>query len=302
VVEVTLPHPELYPFQGRLIETPVGPQHYLDEGSSDSPVALMLHGNPTWSFYFRSVVNALCKEYRCIVPDHIGCGLSAKPTLKQYDFSLESRIQDIERLVDSLNLKSKITLIVHDWGGMIGTAFATRHPEKIARIIAINTGCTLLPPDKPLPFSLHVARNTRLGEWLILKHNSFCRAAAKWCVTRKKLPTNIRAMYMAPHDTPAHRLSVLKFVQTIPLSESDPGYRIVKSVEEKSVLLRHVPTLLLWGLNDFVFDQHFLTAWQKQFPQAETHTWPDCGHYLLEDAPDEAIAKIQSFLKTHPVS
>ena len=104
-------------------------------------------------------------------------------------------------------------------------------------------------------------------------------------------------MYLKPYDTPAHRLAVLKFVQTIPLKPTDPGYNIVVGVEESAPKFAGVPMLLLWGMKDFVFDEHFLAEWQRLFPHAETKTWPDCGHYLLEDAGEEVIPQIAAFLK-----
>ena len=132
---------------------------------------------------------------------------------------------------------------------------------------------------------------------MILKRNAFCKAAAKWCVTRKPLSRDVKAMYLMPYDTPAHRLAVLKFVQTIPLNPGDPGYDILVSVEESAPEFAGVPMLLLWGMKDFVFDEHFLREWQRLYPHAETRTWPDCGHYLLEDAGDEVIPAVAAFLK-----
>jgi haloalkane dehalogenase len=289
-----LPVSPLYPFQPRTFDRHGLALRYLDEGSGEPVV--MLHGNPTWSFYFRNLVRAIRDQYRCIVPDHIGMGQSDKPPTTKYDYSLKSRIDDVEVLLDSLNVTSNITLVVQDWGGMIGMGYAARHPDRIKRIIATNTGCTRLPKSKPFPWSLWLGRNTALGRWLILKRNYFCRKAADWCVTRKPLPPEVREMYLMPYDTPEHRIAVLKFVQMIPLSERDPGYDIVKGVEESLSKFTAVPTLLLWGMKDFVFDQHFLAEWQRQFPHAETHTWLDCGHYLLEDATDEVIGKVKAFL------
>lgn len=290
----------LYPFAGHFLTRPGGRLHYLDEGSG-API-VMLHGNPTWSFYYRNLVLALRGQYRCIVPDHIGCGLSDKPPASQYDYALQSRIDDLEALLDHLNLRENLTLVVHDWGGMIGMAYAARHPERIQRIIASNTGAFPLPKSKRLPFSLWLGRNTALGAWLILKKNAFCRAAASWCVKRKPLAPDVRAMLLQPYDTPEHRIAVLKFVQTIPLKETDPGYDIVSSTAASLSKFSAVPTLLLWGLKDFVFDRHFLAEWQRYVPHAETHTWPDCGHYLLEDAAEEVIMRMQEFLAKHPIA
>lgn len=286
----------LYPFAAKKFLQPHGStQSYLDEGSGDPVV--MVHGNPTWSAYFRTVVLGLRHRHRCVAPDHVGCGRSDKPTLAEYDFSLKSRVDDLERLLDHAGVTENITLLVQDWGGMIGLSYAARHPGRIKRIIATNTGCGPLPASKPFPWSLRLGRNTALGAWLILKQNAFCRLAARWCVTRKPLSPEVRALYLAPHDTPAHRLSVLKFVQTIPLSPRDPGWDIVTHTAASMAKFAATPTLLLWGLRDFVFDEHFLADFQSKFPHAETYTWADCGHYLLDDAPDEVLAKIEDFLK-----
>ena len=295
-------HPDfrrLYPFTPRVVERTGVRQSYLDEGAGDPVV--MVHGNPTWSFYFRNLVLALRDTYRCVVPDHIGCGLSDKPPETRYDYALKSRVDDLEALLEHLGVRENVTLVVQDWGGMIGMAYAARHPGRVKRIVATNTGAFPLPKSKRFPFTLWLGRNTALGRWLILKRNAFCRAAARWCVTRRPLPADVRAMYLAPYDTPDHRVAVLKFVQTIPLRASDPGYDIVRDTALSLEKFRAVPTLLLWGMKDFVFDRHFLAEWQRHFPHAETHTWPDCGHYLLEDAGPEAVARVTDFLATHPI-
>jgi pimeloyl-ACP methyl ester carboxylesterase len=290
----------LYPFAGHFFERPGGKLHYLNEGAGDS--IIMLHGNPTWSFYYRNLVLALRDSYRCVVPDHIGCGLSDKPSETLYDYSLKSRIDDLEALLDHLGLRENLTLILHDWGGMIGMAYAARYPQRIRRIIASNTGAFPLPRSKRLPWSLWLGRNTRLGAWLILKRNAFCRLATRWAVTRKPLTPDVKSMYLMPYDSPEHRVAVLKFVQTIPLRASDPGYDIVASTAAALAKFANVPTLLLWGMRDFVFDRRFLAEWQSRFPHAEVNTWADCGHYLLEDATEEVIMRVREFLTKHSIT
>ena len=288
----------LYPFQPKHLDRDGVGLSYLDEGSGEPVV--MVHGNPTWSFYFRNLVLALRGSHRCIVPDHIGMGLSDKPPVSQYPYSLKARIDDLEALLDSLGITQNVTLVMQDWGGMIGMGYAARHPGRIKRIVATNTGCTRLPKSKPFPLLLGLGRNTAFGAWLILKQNYFCRMAVEWCVTRKRLPKvprGVRAMYLMPYDTPANRVAVLKFVQTIPLKDGDPGFDIVKGVEESTPKFAGTPTLLLWGMKDFVFDKHFLAEWQRHFPHAETHTWADCGHYLLEDAGEEVIGRVKEWLE-----
>jgi haloalkane dehalogenase len=284
----------LYPFTGFYLSRPGGRLHCLDEGRGEPIV--MLHGNPTWSFYYRNLVLALRDTYRCIVPDHLGCGLSDKPPPTAYDYSLQSRVDDLEAVLDHLGLRQNLTLVLHDWGGMIGMAFASRYPERIRRLVVSNTAAFPLPPTKRFPWSLWLGRNTLLGQWLILRQNAFCRLAARWCVRRRPLPTEVREQYLKPYDTPEHRIAVLKFVQTIPLRPTDAGYDIVQNTAQALARFAQLPTLLLWGMKDFVFDRHFLAEWQRYFPHAETYTWPDCGHYLLEDTGEEVIPRIREFL------
>ena len=115
---------QLYPFDGRLYLLTNGHcLHYLDEGAG--PPVLMLHGNPTWSFYYRDLVLGLRDHFRCIVPDHLGCGLSDKP--QDFSYRLEDHIRHVEELVEHLQLE-RVHLVVHDWGGAIGMGFATRQP------------------------------------------------------------------------------------------------------------------------------------------------------------------------------
>src|SRR5262245_40625611 len=156
---------ELYPFRSHFLDRSGVRMHYLDEGSG--PPVVMVHGNPTWSFYFRNLVQALRDDYRTVVPDHIGCGLSDKPGDDRYEYTLDRRVADLEALLDSLGLTSNLTLVLHDWGGMIGMAFASRHPERIRRLVILNTAAFLLPAGKRLPRSLWLVRNTPLGPLLV---------------------------------------------------------------------------------------------------------------------------------------
>lgn len=272
-------------------------QHYLDEGRG--PVVLMLHGNPTWSYYWRHLVLALRGTHRCIVPDHIGMGLSDKPDAARYPFSLARRVDDLERLMDALGAPRGITLAVHDWGGMIGFAWACRHPERIARLVILNTAAFPLPVTKKLPWLLKIGRDWPLGEWLILRHNAFARGATHLAVTRR-LPRAEREAYTAPYDTPAHRLATLRFVQDIPLGPPDPGFELVQATARAVPGFADRPTLIGWGMKDFVFDHHFLTGFRRMLPGAEVHEYPDAGHYVLEDARERLVPAVVAFLARHP--
>jgi pimeloyl-ACP methyl ester carboxylesterase len=159
----------------------------------------------------------------------------------------------------------------------------------------LNTAAFPLPAGAKLPRSLWWARNTNIGALLIRGANSFCRLTARWGAT-KPMPAEVRRMYLAPYDSWKNRIAVLRFVQAIPLSPSDPGYDIVRDTGDRLRLLRDKPALLCWGMHDFVFDEHFLNEWQRRFPNAEIHRFADAGHYVLEDAGADIIARIRDFL------
>ncbi len=288
---------QLYPFDGHFLNLNGLRYHYLDEGSGDPVV--MLHGNPTWSFYYRELVMALRNSFRTIVPDHMGCGLSDKPDDQHYDYTLHRRVDDLEALLEHLKIKENITLVLHDWGGMIGMAYGVRHVRSISRIVILNTAAFHKPPGKSFPWLLWLTRDTAVGAFLVLRFNAFSRLATRICCRRKQMPKHVRDAYCAPYGE--NSIATLRFVQDIPLRPGDRSYDLVTVVEEKLPLFRHLPVLICWGEKDFVFDRHFLGQWTRIFPQADVHRLPRCGHYVLEDAKEEIITLVQKFLKEHPL-
>ena len=289
-----------YVFQDQWLDLGGMRLHYLDEGPKDAPPVVMLHGNPTWSFYYRRVVAALRENHRTIVPDHIGMGLSDKPDEGRYEYTLSRRVDDLEKLLDSLNLRQPITLIVHDWGGMIGLTYATRHPEKIARLVVLNTGAFSLPAGMKMPWQLTLARTPGVGALLVRGFNAFSAGAVRDCVMRP-MDAETKRAYLAPYRSWADRLAVHRFIQDIPLRAGDRAFDVIAHVEKNLRQFQRLPMLICWGMKDFVFDVHFLNRWLDFFPQAEVHHFPDAGHYVLEDAGDEIIPLIQQFLVAHPV-
>ncbi len=290
------PPPDLYPFDSHWLERPAGRLHYLDEGPGDAPPVLMLHGNPTWSFYYRNLVTALRGRFRCIVPDHLGCGLSDKPAADRYDYRLSSRVADLEALLDHVRPDRPMTLVVHDWGGMIGMAYAVRHPERIGRLVILNTAAFPLPAEKRLPWQLWLARNTSLGAWLVLRLNAFAAGAASVGFARP-VPARVRDAYTGPYDSPANRIATLRFVQDIPLGDSDPGFDILARTAEHLGQFADRPCLIAWGGKDFVFDHSFLRRWRELYPRAWVRELPDCGHYVLEDGGSELVREITEFIE-----
>ncbi len=285
----------LYPFEGHWLDVDGLRYHYLDEGSGDPVVAV--HGNPTWSFYYRELVQELRDGFRVVVPDHIGCGLSDKPGDDAYTYTLARRIEDFAALMDSLEL-DEINLVVHDWGGMIGLGWAVRHPERVRRLVILNTAAFHLPKEKKLPWQLWLVRNTPVGAFLVRGLNAFSRGASHVACTRKSLSREVRDAYCAPYDSWSDRIATLRFVQDIPLQPGDRGYGIVSDTRARLEVFANRPVLVCWGEKDFVFDDHFLAEWERIFPQAAIHSFADCGHYILEDASAEVIPLIRRFLAT----
>jgi haloalkane dehalogenase len=289
----------LYPFTSHYMEINGLRYHFLDQGTGDPVV--MIHGNPTWSFYFRKLIRELSGRYRTVAPDHIGCGLSEKPALKQYDYRLNSRVRDLESFLEHLEVKEKITLVLHDWGGIIGMVYAVRNPQRIGRMVIMNTAAFRPPQGKTLPIRLSLVRNVApFGTLAVQGFNLFARGAL-YMASYKRMEKDVKKGFIAPYNSWNNRIATLKFVQDIPLSRKDPSYGLVKHVDENLYKLSHLPMLICWGEHDFVFDSEYLAEWRRRFPDAEVHVFEDAGHYVLEDAADRIIPLVKDFLKKHPL-
>lgn len=289
----------LYPFTSHFLDRGGLRYHYLDEGRGEPLV--MVHGNPTWSFYFRRLVQALRSDYRVIVPDHIGCGLSDKPGPGEYGYRLQNRIDDLQQLIDLLEPDRKLTLVLHDWGGAIGMGLAVRIPERIGRIVVLNTAAFLPPAGKALPLRLRLIRNLPpLAVPAVLGLNLFARAALRMA-PRRPLAADVRAGLTAPYNGWKNRIATLMFVRDIPVSPADPSYAVVKEIDANLHRFADRPMLICWGMHDFVFDRDYLMQWRQRFPGAEVHEFFEAGHYVLEDVPHQITESVKRFLQTNPL-
>ena len=277
---------ELYPFKENFLKIGELKMHFVNEGSGD-PI-LMLHGNPTWSFFYRNLIKEFSPHHQVIAPDHIGCGLSDKP--QNFEYILENHIQNIEKLVDHLSLKN-ITLIVHDWGGAIGFGFATRHPELVKKIVILNTAAftsTYIAPQ------INICRIPILGELVIRGLNAFAWPATFMAV-ENKLEEKVKDGFLFPYNSYENRIATAKFVEDIPMKKTHRSYQTLKNIEEKLSSLT-CPKLILWGKKDFCFNDYFLNRWIEIYPDEKVVEYEDAGHYLLEDSTDEVITEIKIFI------
>ena len=289
----------LYDFRSHYLDRNGLRYHYLDEGTGDPVV--MVHGNPSWSFMYRKLVSAFRESYRVVVPDHIGCGLSDKPSDAAYPYRLEARVLDLEALLKRIGVDRNITLVVHDWGGPIGMTYAIRHPERIARLVVFNTTAFLVPPGKRLHWSIRLCRDSRIAALMIRRFNAFALVASWMGCPMRPMSWQVRRAYTGPYDSWGNRIATLRFVQDIPLRSSDASYATLLETQESLGRLQEIPTLICWGEKDFVFDGDFLDEWIRRFPAAEVLRFAEAGHYVVEEVPEAIIGRLRSFLSSHPV-
>lgn len=282
---------DLYPFESHWLELPSARMHYIDEGPRDAPVLFFVHGNPTWSFYWRNLILHFRDRFRCVAMDHIGCGLSDKP--EDYPYTLAQRIADVETLAETLNLE-RITMVVHDWGGAIGMGFAGRHPDKIERFVIFNTAAFR---SKTIPFSIALCRIPVFGALAVRGLNGFVEVAQFRAIfDRDRLKSPVRQGYVDPYDSWKNRVAIHRFVQDIPMSPSHPSWATLTQVEEGLAQFADTPMVIIWGDDDFCFDTEFRHEWERRFPKAKVWSMPDASHYVVEDAIDRVIPWMDEFL------
>ena len=295
-----------YPFTPKQFQVRPGlSMSYLDEGPRDGEVVLMLHGNPSWSYYWRNLVSGLSapasgKAYRCIVPDHIGMGFSDKPDDADYDYTLQSRVDDVSALLQHLGITGPVTLAVHDWGGMIGFGWALSHAAQVKRLVVTNTAAFPLPQAKPMPWQIALGRDWKFGALIIRAFNAFSSGASYLGVERR-MPAEVRRAYVSPYNNWKNRISTVRFMQDIPLGPQDKAWPLLEEAGRRLPEFADRPAFLGWGLKDFVFDKHFLAGFRAALPQAEVHAYDDAGHYVLEDKHETLVPLIRDFLQRNPL-
>lgn len=264
---------------------------YIDNGNEGKEAVVMVHGNPTWSFFYRNLIDALHKDFHCIAPDHIGFGFSEKPKDKDA-YTLASHIRNLEELIiDKLNLK-KFHLVVHDWGGPIGLSLVTKYIDRIKSIVILNTAAFF---SKDIPKRIRICRSLGLGKLLVCGCNAFVKGLIRMG-TVQPLPVLVKAGYKFPYNKWSNRRGIYKLLREIPTKPSDESYKIIQDLEDKLELLAEKKVLIFWGGKDFCFHDDFYEEWKRRWPLSQTIYLPQAGHLVLEDAEKEDLGIIRKFL------
>ncbi|WP_210488964.1 alpha/beta fold hydrolase [Rufibacter aurantiacus] len=275
-----------YPFKQHYLGVPGGQLHYIDEGQGDN--VLFVHGTPTWSFLWRNQITALSKNYRCIAVDHLGFGLSEKPP--NFSYSLEDHRDNLARLVEHLQLEN-VTLVVHDFGGPIGLGWAVQQPEKVAKVVVLNSWMWPLTDVKPMMQASKLF-GSRFGKFLYVNLNFSPKFLLPQAFYQKeKLTREVQQQYLGPFRKRKDRLGTWYFAKA--LAGETPYFT---SLYNQRHVLDGKPALVLWGTKDKLIPAPFLENWRKTLPQLKVLEM-ETGHFLQEEAPEKVTKAIQAFLE-----
>jgi haloalkane dehalogenase len=273
-----------FPFAPRYREQDGLRMHYIEEGTG-KPV-LLLHGEPTWAYLYRKLVPALAGVGRVVAPDYFGFGRSDKPT-EQGWYSYDRHYDAIARLVRELDLRP-LTLVVHDWGGPIGLRLAVESPERVERLVVLNTGIGAgrAPSETWLRFRDMVRR---VGAEL-----SAGRMVAAGCA--RDLPEAAAAAYDAPFPTPESKAGLLAFPELVPTELDHPSAGKMLEVREAARSWSK-PALVLFGDSDPIFPPRAAERMSELIGGAEpAQTVANAGHFVQEDAGEELGERIAAWL------
>jgi haloalkane dehalogenase len=273
-----------FAFEPRYLEQDGLRMHYLDEGSGH-PV-LLLHGEPTWSFLYRKMIPVLARQARCIAPDYFGFGRSDKPVPREF-YTYDTHCESIIELVTRLDL-SEITVVMQDWGGPIGMHLAADHPERVSRLVALNTGIfSGRPPSEGwLRFRAFVRRvGTELRPGQLVR-----------ITCPRPIDDEVVAGYDAPHPVPESKTGVVMFPELVPDAPDHPS--AARMLEVRDAIKRWVkPALVLFGDSDPVFVPAAAHAMAARIPGAGPAEFvAGAGHFVQEDEGEAVARRIVAFL------
>ena len=292
----------LLPYASRDFSVAGGTMRYLDEGNPDAEETILcVHGNPTWSFYYRKVIERFAQDRqgkpgrRVIAVDHLGCGRSDKPSRDQFLYTMAAHRDNLVSLIDHLDLRN-VTLLAHDWGGAIGLSSLVERRDRFSRIMLLNTAA--FPPPY-VPIRISACRWPIVGTPMVRGLNAFAKAAVTMTMSRNKMTADVAEGLLAPYYNWETRVAIDAFVRDIPTSDSHPTMATLRKLESDLPGLATLPSLLVWGMKDWCFRPECLRRLQAAWPDATSVEIEDAGHYVIEDAPQETLDAIDQFLQTH---
>ncbi|MBE7195912.1 MAG: alpha/beta fold hydrolase, partial [Gordonia polyisoprenivorans] len=276
-----MPDGEVYPFRSSWFASSSGRVHYVDEG--DGTPILFCHGSPTWSFLYRRVITGLRDRYRCIALDHMGFGLSERPS--DFGFTIAELTEVLGELVDHLDLDGFV-VVGHDWGGPIGVGAAVPRAERVRGLVLCNTA--LWPIDAMPNRAFSAVMSSRPCQRRILDNNllveKFLIAGLGDVLTpleadhyRQVQPNRDArvALGVMPREIRAAREWLCRLEREIPGA------------------LGGKPAIAVWGMRDVVFrPRGCLPRIQRDFADTEVIEVPRAGHFVPEEAPDEIVTAI----------
>lgn len=259
--------------------------HVLDNASSldAEPVGTVLavHGNPTWSYLWRSLLAAGAagdgrgRPWRVVAVDQLGMGWSERTTT---ELRLADRVRALGALTDALGLTGPVVTAGHDWGGAVSLGWAVDHPELLAGVVLLNTA--VHPVGEAAPAVLRPVMAPGVRDAMTVRSTGFLDTTLS--LARPRLAPDVRAAYRAPYESADRRVGIGDFVADIPVAEGHPSRAELDRVAEGVRGLR-VPTLLAWGAQDPVFSDRHLRDLQDRVPHADVHRYPRAGHLVIED-------------------
>ena len=278
---------ELYPFESQSFATSDGHElHYIDEGAG--PVVVFVHGNPTWSFEFRHLIEGLRSEFRRIAADHVGFGLSSRSARRE-DHHPMAHAKRLTELLEHLDVRDA-TLFLTDWGGPIGLEFARRHPQRVAKLVITNTWCWPVSRDPHYLFFSSMMRSP-LGQLLIKRFNAFVNRVMPMAIGNKAVITpEVMDHYRnAQPEGSRHACAAL------------PGHIIgatdwLREIWEEREAFADKPALIFWGFKDIAFRRKELERWKAELSDFTLHEFEECGHFLAEEAPERILPELRAFL------
>ncbi len=274
-----------YPFTSRYYDVEGSRLHYIDEG--EGQILLFVHGTPSWSFDFRNVFKALRHSYRCIAIDHIGFGLSDKPS--GVDYSTLAHSKRLERFIIDLNLHD-ISFVLHDFGGPIGFHFAICCPERVKNLIILNSWMWSSEGD-PEYIRIKKVLKSPLMPLLYRYFNFSPRFILPRSFGDRKLSKKIQAQYTAPFLNRKQREGMVAFAHSL-LNDQEWFQKLWESRD----IINDKPALMIWGMKDPILSPIYLKKFQEGFPLNEVVALPTCGHFPQEENPKEVVEAIQSWM------